>query len=42
LAIVMHLGDADLVIRESQRSAKVLKSPVAVLVPPYVMNESAV
>jgi thiamine pyrophosphate-dependent acetolactate synthase large subunit-like protein len=39
-SVVTHLRDADLIIRESQRSAKVLKGPVAVLVPPYVMNES--
>jgi sulfopyruvate decarboxylase TPP-binding subunit len=39
-ATITHLRDADLIIRESQRSGKVLKSPVAVLVPPYIMNES--
>jgi thiamine pyrophosphate-dependent acetolactate synthase large subunit-like protein len=34
-----RLADARLVIRESVRAAKVLKSPVAVVVPPYLMDE---
>jgi hypothetical protein len=39
-AVLTHLRDAKLIIRESQRSAKVLKNPVAVVVPPYVMDET--
>jgi sulfopyruvate decarboxylase TPP-binding subunit len=34
-----RLADARTVIRESLRAAQVLKSPVAVAVPPYVMDE---
>jgi thiamine pyrophosphate-dependent acetolactate synthase large subunit-like protein len=41
VAVVHHLADAALVIRESQQAARVLMSPVAVAVPPYVMNETA-
>lgn len=39
-AVLTHLRDASLIIRESQRSARVLKNPVAVVVPPYVMDET--
>jgi thiamine pyrophosphate-dependent acetolactate synthase large subunit-like protein len=39
-SVLAHLRDANLIIRESQRSAKVLKNPVAVVVPPYVMDET--
>lgn len=38
-AVVRHASEAALVLREAQVSARVLKSPVAVVVPPYVMNE---
>jgi thiamine pyrophosphate-dependent acetolactate synthase large subunit-like protein len=34
-----HARDAGTVIRESMQAAKVLKQPVAIAVPPYVMNE---
>jgi thiamine pyrophosphate-dependent acetolactate synthase large subunit-like protein len=37
--VLAHRRDAGLVIRESMRSARVLKQPVAVVVPPYVMHE---
>jgi sulfopyruvate decarboxylase TPP-binding subunit len=40
-AVLTHLRDAGVVIGEAQRAAQVLKGPVAVLVPPYVMNEAA-
>jgi len=41
VAVMHHLADAALVIRESQQAARVLMSPVAVAVAPYVMNETA-
>ena len=39
--VLPHLSEIELYMRESQRSAQVLKSPVAVVVPPYVMAEAA-
>ncbi len=39
--VLRHLADAELYIRESQRSAEVLKQPVAVVIPPHVMAEAA-
>jgi thiamine pyrophosphate-dependent acetolactate synthase large subunit-like protein len=41
VAVIQHLDEAALVIRESQRAGRVLLSPVAVVVPPYVMSEPA-
>jgi thiamine pyrophosphate-dependent acetolactate synthase large subunit-like protein len=38
--VLTHLSDARVFIRESARSAQVLKSPVGVAVPPYVMDEA--
>ena len=37
--VLRHLDDADLYISESQRSARVLRAPVAVIIPPHVMAE---
>jgi sulfopyruvate decarboxylase TPP-binding subunit len=37
--VLAHLRDARLVFRETMASARVLKQPVAVVVPPYVMVE---
>ena len=37
--VLRHLADAELYIGESQRSAEVLKQPVAVVIPPHVMAE---
>lgn len=39
-AVLNHLADAQQVIRASVRSAEVLKSPVAVAIPPHVMEET--
>ena len=39
--VLRHLADAELYIRESQRSAEVLKQPVAVVIPPHVMAEDS-
>jgi hypothetical protein len=41
LTVPTHLSDVPLVIRESQKSLKVLKKPVALVIPPYVMDEVA-
>ncbi|MEE8518414.1 MAG: thiamine pyrophosphate-dependent enzyme, partial [Dehalococcoidia bacterium] len=38
--VLRHLADAGLYIGESQRSAKVLKQPVAIVIPPHVMAET--
>ena len=38
--VLRHLSDAELYLRESQRSARVLKQPVAVVIPPHVMAEA--
>jgi len=40
VAVLAHLSDAPIFIKESARSAQVLKSPVGVSVPPYVMDEA--
>jgi sulfopyruvate decarboxylase TPP-binding subunit len=40
VAVLSHLSDAKVFIKESARSAQVLKSPVGVAVPPYVMDEA--
>jgi thiamine pyrophosphate-dependent acetolactate synthase large subunit-like protein len=37
--VVRHLSDAALFLKESQRTASVLKQPVAVVIPPHVMAE---
>ena len=39
--VLRHLADAELYIAESQRSAEVLKQPVAIVIPPHVMAEAA-
>jgi thiamine pyrophosphate-dependent acetolactate synthase large subunit-like protein len=38
--VLRHLADAELYITESQRSARVLRQPAAVVIPPHVMAES--
>jgi hypothetical protein len=40
VTVLTHLADAPVFIRESVRAAEVLKSPVGVAVPPYVMDEA--
>ena len=35
-----HLSDARVFIRESLRAAKVMRAPAAIVVPPYVMEET--
>jgi thiamine pyrophosphate-dependent acetolactate synthase large subunit-like protein len=35
--VLRHLADAELYINESQRSARVLRQPAAVVIPPHVM-----
>jgi len=40
-AVLTHLRDAQLFIRESLRTAEVMKAPAAIVVPPYVMDEAA-
>jgi sulfopyruvate decarboxylase subunit alpha len=40
VTVLSHLSDARVFIKESARSAEVLKSPVAVAFPPYVMDEA--
>ena len=37
--VLRHLEDAELYIMESQRSARVLRQPAAVVIPPHVMAE---
>jgi thiamine pyrophosphate-dependent acetolactate synthase large subunit-like protein len=39
-AVLTHLRDTRVVLRETMQAAKVLKQPVAVVVPPYVMHEA--
>ena len=38
--VLRHLEDAELYITESQRSARVLRQPAAVVIPPHVMAEA--
>jgi phosphonopyruvate decarboxylase len=39
--VLSHLRDTRVVLRETMQAAKVLKQPVAVVVPPYVMHEAS-
>ena len=39
--VLRHLVDTELYIAESQRTARVLKQPVAVVIPPHVMAEAS-
>ncbi len=39
-AMLTHLSDARVFIRESLRAAKVMRAPAAIVVPPYVMEET--
>jgi thiamine pyrophosphate-dependent acetolactate synthase large subunit-like protein len=39
--VLRHLADTELYIVESQRTARVLKQPVAVVIPPHVMAEAS-
>ena len=39
--VLRHLDDATLYIAESQRSARVLRAPAAVIIPPHVMAEQS-
>ncbi len=40
VTVLAHLNEARVFIRESARAAEVLKSPVGIAVPPYVMDEA--
>ena len=39
--VLRHLNDAGLYIAESQRSARVLRAPAAVIIPPHVMADQS-